>query len=712
MRKIYLFGLLLLSIIVANAQTDEEILEIQTHTNTKQLLIDGQVHAQQFNTIKNRALYLAKYNGWQIVIENDSVYSELVGVTEEDKPIYYSTSNVAAAKSTRTNHLNTGGSLGLNLMGLNLRAHVWDAGLARATHQEYDGAGGANRFITGDASTSLHFHAAHVTGTIMASGVVANAKGMAPYSRVSGYDWNSDLSEATIAAANGMLISNHSYGLNPSWVESSNPTWFGAYIQQSRDWDTIMRNAPFYLMVVAAGNDGNNNRPNPLLLGYDKLTGHATSKNNLVVANAQDASIASNGNLISVSINSSSSQGPTDDLRIKPDITGNGTGVYSTYESSDTAYASISGTSMASPNVTGSLLLLQEHYRNRNSNFMRAATLKGLALHTADDAGPTGPDAIWGWGLLNAKKAAETITQRGVSSIIDELTISQGQTITINVNSDGISPLVASISWTDLPGVVSTTLNNNSPRLINDLDMRITQGATTTFPWRLTASNLNGLGDNNRDPFERINVNNANGSYTITITHKGTISGASQNFSLIVTGLSSCPNALNITTNVTSGSDTKQASSTINASNTINTATIAIYHAGDEVLLSNGFTSNNGSVFRAYIEGCTNIYVARQANPSTQQEYDYEAQNMETETLKEQLKIAPNPNNGVFNLLFETVTDGEIEIIDLYGVTIYKSSFINQKEFAITIQNSPKGIYILKVRTNSGIDAIEKIVKE
>ena len=173
-----------------------------------------------------------------------------------------------------------------------------------------------------------------------------------------------------------------------------------------------------------------------------------------------------------------------------------------------------------------------------------------------------------------------------------------------------------------------------------------------------------------------------------------------------------CDIALNVILNVNSGVDVKQASSTINASNTINSGAVAIYHAGDEVLLSNGFTSNNGSVFRAYIEGCTNIYVARQASPSAQQEYDYQAQNEATETWNERLKIAPNPSNGVFTLILENSTDGEIKIVDLYGVTVFKSSFTNQKEIAINIQNSPKGIYILKVNTNSGLDVIEKIVKE
>jgi len=361
---------------------------------------------------------------------------------------------------------------------------------------------------------------------------------MAPQSRNRGYMWNNDIAEATSAAANRMLISNHSYGYRSDMVPDY---YFGAYIQESRDWDELMYDAPFYLMVVAAGNDGNNNSYNGSPLNgnssYDKLTGHSTSKNNLVVANAQDANIDSNGNLVSVSINSSSSEGPTDDLRIKPDITGNGTSVTSTYDSSDSAYGTITGTSMASPNVTGTLLLLQQHYNNLYGSFMRAATLKGLALHTADDAGPAGPDAVYGWGLLNAKSAAETISAEGTSAKIEELTLNSGQTYEITVNADGINDLIASISWTDLPGTATTQTNSSTARLVNDLDIRVTQSGSTFYPYRLTSITSNGTGDNSVDPYERVNVANASGSYTITIYHKGSLSSGSQNYSLILTGI-------------------------------------------------------------------------------------------------------------------------------------------------------------------------------
>ncbi len=39
---------------------------------------------------------------------------------------------------------------------------------------------------------------------------------------------------------------------------------------------------------------------------------------------------------------------------------------------------------------------------------MKAATLKALAIHTADEAGPNeGPDYQFGWGLFNALSAAD-----------------------------------------------------------------------------------------------------------------------------------------------------------------------------------------------------------------------------------------------------------------------------------------------------------------
>lgn len=540
---------LLLSAMMAHGQTRQQNEVIVSRYDQKSLQ-DLEKQARGKSELqKQAALLYAQNNGIDVIMHlEDGGYAELQRVDPDGSLIYYRTMNVAAAKSTRTNHLNIGGSTGYNLDGQNMTAWVWDGGLARTTHQEYDGPGGTNRFSIGDGTTTLNYHSAHVTGTIIASGVVAAAKGMAPQAKAKGCEWNSDLAEATNAAAGGMLISNHSYGYNSQLVSDY---YFGAYITDSRDWDALLYNAPYYLMVVAAGNDGTTNYNgaplNPSYPMYDKLTGHSTSKNNMVVANANDANIDNAGNLISVTINTSSSQGPTDDYRIKPDITGNGTAVYSTYESADNAYASITGTSMASPNVTGTLLLLQQHANNVRGSFLRAATLKGVALHTADDAGMTGPDAIFGWGLLNAKRAAEAISQNGNQSIINELTLFQGQTYTFTVEADGINALMASICWTDPAGTATTATNSTIARLVNDLDLRISKSGTTYYPWRLTGVNTNDKGDNIKDNFERVEVSGATGTYTVTVTHKGTLSGGSQNYSLILTGVSATPIVCNPT---------------------------------------------------------------------------------------------------------------------------------------------------------------------
>lgn len=529
----------------------------------------------------------------------EGVLFELQFIAEDGSPIYFQTFNAAAAISTRTNYLNSGGGLGLNLNGDDLTAHVWDSGLARSAHQEYDGAGGNNRFSIGDGTTALHYHSAHVAGTIMASGVQASAKGMAWQANAVGYDWNNDVAEATTAAGNGMLISNHSYGYQASSIPDS---WFGQYGQDARNWDAIMHNAPYYLMVVAAGNDGQDNSSNGAPLdgqaAYDKLSGHATAKNNMVVANGQDATINPDGSLNSVTRNAGSSEGPTDDYRIKPDIMGNGTSLYSTLETSNSAYGNLTGTSMASPNVAGTLLLLQEHYVNLHGNFMRAATLKGLALHTADDVAPTGPDAQTGWGLMNSKKAAETLTTAAASSgsaIVEELTLAQGQTYQITVQANGIEPLMASISWTDLAGTINGGTNSNTPALVNDLDIRLSNGATYT-PWRLNAVNSNTKGDNTVDPYERIDINGASGTYTLTVTHKGTLSGGSQNFSLIVTGVVVATNPL-IGFALPTGSETENTDCNYTDVNVVMNIAQAPSQNADVTFSINGGTATSGLDF-------------------------------------------------------------------------------------------------------------------
>jgi hypothetical protein len=543
--KFLMFSFAIFISSISFSQTEDQKQRITSKYNTSLLNQLSSDFDDVFKAQKQSVLDQAKLRNLEISLTlKDGSYAELQRFDEKGTPIYYQTYNADASRSTRTDHLNIGGSTGFNLDGQDMTAHVWDGGHARVTHQEYQTSGSSRVIIMDVASEGLdlNFHAAHVTGTIMATGVVPNAKGMAPKANVEGYKWNNDLSEATAAAAQGMLISNHSYGFRPDNLPDY---YFGAYIGESRNWDALHYNAPFYLMVVAAGNDGtsswNGSPLDPSNPRFDKLTGHSTAKNNLVVASANDANVNADGELISVSISSFSSQGPTDDLRIKPDIAGNGSGVFSTYATGDAAYGNISGTSMASPNVAGSALLLQQHANNLYGNYLRSASLKGLILHTADDAGLDGPDAVFGWGLMNSKRAAESLSQKDNGVIINDLSLFPGQTYTLEVESNDVDALLASISWTDPAGVATTEVNSDEARLVNDLDISLEQTGTDYLPWRLTGVNTNEKGSNSRDPFERVDIENASGTYTISVTHKGDLTNGQQNFTLIVTGLNAQP---------------------------------------------------------------------------------------------------------------------------------------------------------------------------
>jgi len=548
MKNIYFSGKIIVLIMIVF--TTPFLLKGQTVEQKKALLEQYDIakiktlqvqFAKKAKTEKEKAILAARANQWEIFKYNaDGSFDELIGLHPDGSPKYFSINNINAAKSTRTNHLNSGGSLGLNLNGQNMIGGVWDGGPVRISHQEFGG-----RVQIGDGETVLNsnsFHGTHVTGTITATGVQANAKGMANLATVKTFDWSNDEAEVLAEIQNGLLLSNHSYGVPIS--SAPGPWYIGAYSADTRAWDEIQYVSPYYLMVVSAGNDGGNTNQNPSTAGYDKLTGNKNGKNNLVIANAQDAIVDTNGNLLLVNINSSSSQGPSDDFRIKPDITGNGTTLNSTTSTGDNQYTSLSGTSMASPNVMGTLLLLQQHYSNLYQKFIRSSTLKGLACHTADDAGNAGPDAKFGWGLLNAKAAAIAITNNGLNTWISEEKIATNETYTMTVKSIAGAPLTATICWTDVPGIVNNgILNSSIPALVNDLDIRITQGSNTYFPWRLQ-SNASLLavrnGDNFVDTVETIKIDSANGGdYIITISSKGTLVNNDQPFGLIISGIDS-----------------------------------------------------------------------------------------------------------------------------------------------------------------------------
>ncbi len=541
-----------------------------------------------FETNRNQAFALAKQKGWPIIRkEKNGKIVSLQGIDALGFPVYLQTSNnIIAAATTQTTALYSGGSLGLTLSGSGTnmagKLGIWDEGKILPTHQEFTG-----KTVTMlDGSATLSEHSTHVAGTLIAKGIYAPARGMAfGAAGLTAYDFTNDASEMAAAAA-GLLISNHSYGYLAGWSYNTTTTpaqweWyglpgdtedykFGYYDAHAQVYDRIAYNAPNYLIVASAGNSRGETGPDvgatyygyqsrtsativnkgarPVNIssnnGYDIITAPAVAKNVLAVGAVNPLPFGP-VTASDISIASFSSWGPTDDGRIKPDICGDGVNVTSTDYTATDAYVALSGTSMASPNVAGSIFLLQEYYSQKNAgSFMRAATLKGLICHTAFDAGNIGPDYIYGWGLLNAAKAAQAITDNGVKSMISENSLAQGQTQTFNVIASGNGPLVATISWTDPEATAGTTgvVDDPALKLVNDLDVRVSDGITISRPWILDPANPAAAattGDNTRDNIEQVYIANAvpGKNYTITVNHKGTLTRGPQAYSLIVTGV-------------------------------------------------------------------------------------------------------------------------------------------------------------------------------
>ena len=497
-----------------------------------------------------------------------------------------------AAQTVSTDKVQPGGSLGLNLTGAGITIGIWDEGSVYTAHTSFreSSSGPYHAYFVDSTGYTISDHSTHVAGTMIADDDNVDAKGMADKATLNSYDWNHDILEMTNAASSSipLLLSNHSYGIPSGWYfgdlrNSGSDAWywladdyysidpnFGLYDSLAWNLDKLAFNAPFYSIVCATGNDRGEG-PEPNAQHYVYIDGQWTSSTKFRVKDGGNTGfncLSHQGlakNIITVGAiddipngyqnvsdvkqenTSFSNWGPTDDGRIKPDIVANGDELFSTvyHNLPDTNltgsyFYNMSGTSMATPNLTGSLaLLLQHYYQTHNNTYPLTSTLKALIIHTADEAGDNpGPDFKYGWGLLNTAKAAQVISlDQSKPNTIQELILTNSTNYSTTVFSNGSEPLKVTMAWTDDPSSNPDT----APVLVHDLDVRLTKGGTIFYPWKLDSSNPSNAAtksDNSKDNVEQIVIDLPEaGEYALVISHKGTLT-SNQNFSLIITGVS------------------------------------------------------------------------------------------------------------------------------------------------------------------------------
>ena len=532
-----------------------------------------QQKALQKKTLKERVLHqaatqnriidsLIKAKDPRLKKDKNGAYMRPNRILSNGTPVYFSTNHGRSIrKAIKADALGNEGTTGLNLDGSGIHVGVWDAGHIFAAHEEFTGGpdffGYQVPIEIADAETPDLWdgHPTAVASIIIAKGLFHrddyDVTGVAPnLERLYSYDWDDDVLEILdqLQTNNNtdFILSNHSYGY--PLIDRDGNILEDQYIGDYSEWSAVLDNIiyvyPKYLHIAAAGNDGNNSYPAQEVVGLDQLTGSTTAKNVLTVASF---SMDDDGTRFRAS--GFSSAGPTNDFRIKPEISVLGSQVAAPYWFVSTpdemdGYLVGSGTSFAAPGAAGGIALLQQLYQEQTNSYMTGATVKALICHTADDidywyapGDIPGPDVKTGYGALNLEQAAALMQQDADTepNALTEFTLSDGKVKRLFFIGNDEGALQATLAWFDPNADVDAAI-----ALVNDLDLRIYEGTETFFPWKLPTAvqQVTAIkGDNDRDNLEKISIPNvSNGFYEIVISHKGRLVGGQQNASLVLSG--------------------------------------------------------------------------------------------------------------------------------------------------------------------------------
>lgn len=491
-----------------------------------------------------------------------------------------------------------------------------------------------NSTCPGGSSTS--YHGTHTSGTIAgdAGGSVGAttytastptssghelADGMAPNAQLLFQDIGNDTSGClSITDLGGTLHQAHDAGAgihSASWGSSS----AGAYSGSDRVVDNALSKIEDLIFVVSAGNDGSG----------ATTTGSPGNAKNAITVGAL-------GHAGSRTVASFSSRGPTQDLRIKPDIMAPGSSTISASGDSTTnatieaaASKALSGTSMAAPSISGNAGLVRQYFMDGfyprgaktaadtytpSGMAMKAVLLNGtnpvLGSTLADQFG-TGN---YGWGrswtdsnlwFTTTPSAFGDDNRR--MRIFERTNASGLKTGDVNeytiANVQAGQELRATLTWYDPEATGGAALT-----LVNNLDLEVAGPGATLYRGNVFTSGVSTTGGvaDIRNTVEQVRLTApAAGSYTVRV--KGTaVPGGSrpntnrQGYALAVSGRFGLPDvaAFAAPTGLSASSSGSGASVAFSASGGAQgfqlyraTGTCASAAAGDFRLVASGASS-------------------------------------------------------------------------------------------------------------------------
>lgn len=351
------------------------------------------------------------------------------------------------------------------------------------------------------ASAIITNHA-NFMATIIAGGgnSVYYAKGAAWAAGISSSSFDQVLPDPTsYYNQNNISVQNHSYG---TAIDNS-------YGLNAVAFDKSSNENPLLLHVFSSGNNGDvasTSGNYSGITGFANLTGNFKMAKNPIIVGAAD----SFGIVVPLS-----SRGPTYDGRIKPELIA--------FEKN--------GTSEAAALVSGTALLLQQYYKNKNGTALLSAMAKAILINAADDVNNAGPDYATGFGNLNAVKAMDIIEKNTLLAGTATQNNTQSFPITIPTNA---SQVKITLVWND------TAATSFAPTaLVNDLDLTLVSASTNEVwqPWVLSSfpniDSLNKSAQRKRDSLnnvEQVTLQNpAAGNYQVKVFGFN-VPSSSQNF--------------------------------------------------------------------------------------------------------------------------------------------------------------------------------------
>ena len=423
--------------------------------------------------------------------------------------------NVENKSLHRSNVLGTEYGAGRHYDGTGVQVALTDDGII-GPHIDYQG-----RAFQSNVTVDNGNHGDHCAGIIGGAGNLdPRGKGMAPGANIWVYDVTNiaasyvmdDTVYTSSSASIDIVSTSYSDGCNVCYNAGANSA-----DRQIYTYNNVMR-------VFSAGNQGTTDCSYGAGSLWGNITGGIKSgKNVIAVANLDLHDVVA----------SSSSRGPATDGRIKPDISAQGTNVYSSV--APYTYDVYTGTSMSCPGVSGTLAQLYQAYRMLHAGTdPNTGLLKGILLNTADDLGQAGPDFIYGYGRINGNRAIKAIEN---ATYISNSVANGATSFNSIVVPSNIQRLKVMLIWIDKEASVGATT-----ALVNDLDLTVTTPSTSVLlPWVLNpapnATTLNApavQGVDHLNNMEQVTIENPSaGIYSIDVNGFAITTSGNQNYYIV-----------------------------------------------------------------------------------------------------------------------------------------------------------------------------------